>query len=151
MSLALLNNALGYPLTSDMLRGAFDRARDAAALKYPKMEKFIREFQFRDLRAKAGTDTDKEGGLNAAQAQLGHTTPTMTMQYVRHRKGKLVPHKMIFAELFCFLRNYLEDFDSGHYQESLTGGRGRNRTGTPAINEAADFKSPAYPSKIKYP
>lgn len=27
---------------------------------------------------------------NAAQEQLGHSTTTMTAQYIRHRRGKLV-------------------------------------------------------------
>ncbi|MFZ6747259.1 tyrosine-type recombinase/integrase [Undibacterium sp. JH2W] len=90
MSLKLLNNVKGEPLTKYMLRGAFDRARAAAKEAHPEIEKEIKAFQFRDLRAKAGTDKEESQGMNAAQAQLGHTTPTMTAHYVRHRKGKLV-------------------------------------------------------------
>lgn len=90
MSLKLLNNKDGYPLTAPMLRGAFDRARAAAIAIHPELEVKIKEFQFRDLRAKAGTDTEENDGMNAAQAQLGHTTSNMTSHYVRHRKGKLV-------------------------------------------------------------
>jgi len=90
MSLRLLNNAEGYPMTSFMLRGAFDRARVLAANQNPELSTQIKEFQFRDLRAKAGTDKEEQLGMSAAQAQLGHTTPTMTAHYVRHRKGKLV-------------------------------------------------------------
>jgi len=48
------------------------------------------EFQFRDLRAKAGTDKDEEAGLSAAKDLLGHKNSSMTVHYVRHRKGKLV-------------------------------------------------------------
>jgi len=90
MSLKLINNAAGSPMTKYELRGAFDRARDAAVLAHPHLEKEIREFQFRDLRAKAGTDKEEASGMDAAQAQLGHTTPAMTAHYVRHRRGKLV-------------------------------------------------------------
>jgi len=90
MSLQLISNADGKPMTRYELRGAFDRARDAAVLAHPNLEKAIREFQFRDLRAKAGTDTEEASGMEAAQAQLGHTTAAMTAHYVRHRRGKLV-------------------------------------------------------------
>lgn len=72
------------------LRGAFDRAREKAAEENPELADDIKKFQFRDLRAKAGTDKEEQQGMNAAQDQLGHTTPTMTAQYVRHRRGKLV-------------------------------------------------------------
>lgn len=80
----------GTRLTKAMLRGAFDRARTAAVEAHPELKAEIRAFQFRDLRAKAATDTDERDGITAAQEQLGHTTATMTRQYVRHRKGKLV-------------------------------------------------------------
>lgn len=62
----------GPPLTKYQLRGAFDRARDAAVAAHHEIEAEIRDFQFRDLRAKAGTDTEESLGMNAAQAQLGH-------------------------------------------------------------------------------
>ncbi len=80
----------GKAMTYSMLRRLFDQARDAAVLKNPEMELAIRAFQFRDLRAKAGTDTEQSSGMAAAKDQLGHSTETMTAQYVRHRKGKLV-------------------------------------------------------------
>lgn len=86
----LIASADGQPFTLAMLRGAFDRARVAAARAHPNLAQDIREYQFRDLRAKAGTDTEEGSGIAAAQAQLGHSTPMMTAQYVRHRRGKLV-------------------------------------------------------------
>lgn len=49
-----------------------------------------KNFQFRDLRAKAATDKDDAEGLGPAQDQLGHTTPAMTAHYVRHRRGEIV-------------------------------------------------------------
>lgn len=46
--------------------------------------------QFRDLRAKAGTDAADAGGLDRAQRQLGHASVTMTEHYVRNRLGDKV-------------------------------------------------------------
>jgi integrase len=90
MGLSLINMPDGAPMTKFMMRGAMDRARDAAAAARPDLAKRIREFQFRDLRAKALTDKEEASGMQAAQEQGGHTTPTMTRRYVRNRKGKLV-------------------------------------------------------------
>lgn len=90
MGMALINNMDGYPMTKFMLRGAFDRAREAAKLEAPELAKEISKFQFRDLRAKAGTDKEEAEGMTAAQQQLGHSTQQMTQHYVRHRRGKLV-------------------------------------------------------------
>ncbi|WP_232439928.1 tyrosine-type recombinase/integrase [Burkholderia ubonensis] len=48
-------------------------------------------FQFRDLRAKAGTDkAESSRDIRAAQRQLGHTSIVMTEHYVRERKGDRV-------------------------------------------------------------
>lgn len=47
--------------------------------------------QFRDLRAKAGTDkTESAGDIRQAQQQLGHTSVVMTEAYVRNRRGQKV-------------------------------------------------------------
>lgn len=90
MGLALVNMMDGTPMSRYELRGALDRARKAAAAKHPNLKGQIEKFQFRDLRAKAATDKEEAHGIAAAQDQLGHSTPTMTKHYVRHRKGKLV-------------------------------------------------------------
>lgn len=90
MGLSLVNMADGTPMTRFEMRGALDRARAAAALAHPHLEEKIRQFQFRDLRAKAATDKEESQGIAAAQSQLGHSTQTMTQHYVRHRRGKLV-------------------------------------------------------------
>jgi len=90
MGMSLINNMDGYPMTKYMLRGAFDRARDAAKTAAPELSEEIAKFQFRDLRAKAGTDKEESEGMTAAQQQLGHSTQQMTQHYVRHRRGKLV-------------------------------------------------------------
>lgn len=87
------------PLTEYTLRGMFDRARKMACeasplgaecAGLPDSSADIRAFQFRDLRAKAGTDTEQSRGMAAAKDQLGHTYEGMTAHYVRHRLGKLV-------------------------------------------------------------
>nr|DAS19990.1 MAG TPA: Integrase [Caudoviricetes sp.] len=81
----------GQPISHNQLRYGMDKARRLAGV--PKSD-----FQFRDLRAKAGTDKDEEQGLNAARDLLGHKNSSMTVHYVRHRKGKLVqPTKENFA------------------------------------------------------
>lgn len=90
MGMALINTMQGHPLSKTMLRGAFDRARDIATANNPAMEAQIRAFQFRDLRAKAGTDKEESSGMSAAKDQLGHANESMTAHYVRHRRGKLV-------------------------------------------------------------
>ncbi|XXQ68973.1 tyrosine-type recombinase/integrase [Neisseriaceae bacterium B1] len=73
----------GQPISYNQLRYGMDKARRLANVDKA-------EFQFRDLRAKAGTDKDEELGLNAAMDLLGHKNSSMTVHYVRHRKGKLV-------------------------------------------------------------
>ncbi len=81
---ALVVNEGGERLMRDALRFRFDRARLAA-----RVQKDL--FQFRDLRAKAGTDkTELSGDIRAAQLQLGHKSLKMTEHYVRERKGDKV-------------------------------------------------------------
>ncbi len=73
----------GRPLGRDALRYRFDKARRLAGV--PKAE-----FQFRDLRAKAGTDKTESTDIRQAQQQLGHSSVTMTEHYVRNRRGAKV-------------------------------------------------------------
>lgn len=73
----LIQDEGGQPLTYWMLRNRFDEARKAAGAT----------FQFRDIRAKAATDT---GDLGHAQKLLGHTNRDMTEHYTRTRKGERV-------------------------------------------------------------
>ncbi|WP_455884699.1 tyrosine-type recombinase/integrase [Pseudomonas spelaei] len=74
----------GQPMTSSMLRGRFDAAREAAGVQKG-------DFQMRDLRAKAGTDkAESSGDILQARDQLGHTTVVMTENYIRKRIGKKV-------------------------------------------------------------
>lgn len=67
----------GQPLSQFALRSRFDKARRAAGVS----------FQFRDLRAKAATDT---GDLAHSQKLLAHKNRDMTEHYVRQRKGERV-------------------------------------------------------------
>lgn len=74
----------GRGMTAAMLRNRFDQAREAAGIEKSA-------FQFRDLRAKAGTDkAESTGDIVKARDQLGHTTVVMTEKYVRDRKGKKI-------------------------------------------------------------
>ncbi|KRG47391.1 integrase [Stenotrophomonas panacihumi] len=51
----------------------------------------VEGIQFRDLRAKAGTDkADAAGDIRQAQRQLGHGSVVMTEHYVRNRRGDKV-------------------------------------------------------------
>ncbi|RTL58078.1 MAG: integrase [Rhodocyclaceae bacterium] len=73
----LITDEKGESLSQWSLRYRFDAARKAAGVT----------FQFRDIRAKAGTDT---GDLAHAQRLLGHKTRAMTEHYTRERKGERV-------------------------------------------------------------
>lgn len=59
------------------LRSRFDKARTLAKM----------DFQFRNIRAKAATDT---GDLAHSQTLLGHKNRDMTEHYVKARMGERV-------------------------------------------------------------
>jgi integrase len=82
-SFALVVNERGQALSASALDGRFGKAREAAGIG-------TMDFQFRDLRAKAGTEAEESRGMEAAQGLLGHASQGMTRHYVRHRLGKLV-------------------------------------------------------------
>lgn len=65
------------PLTQGALRSRFDNARELAQV----------DFQFRDIRAKAATDTDD---LAHSQKLLAHKNRQMTEHYVKARIGERV-------------------------------------------------------------
>lgn len=87
-SLYLIVDDAGQKLAYTTLRSHFDKAREAANVDKDR-------FQFRDLRAKAGTDkAESAGDIRQAQKQLGHASVTMTETYIRERKGdKITPTK----------------------------------------------------------
>lgn len=74
---ALLQDPDGQRLSYFALRSRFDKARESAGVS----------FQFRDLRAKAATDTED---LAHAQSLLGHKSRSTTEIYTRDRKGERV-------------------------------------------------------------
>ena len=73
----LVQDENGQPLSQFALRSRFDKARTAAGV----------DFQFRDIRAKAATDT---GDLAHSQTLLGHKNRDMTEHYVKARLGERV-------------------------------------------------------------
>jgi len=80
-STRLIVDERGLAIGRDALRYRFDKARELAGVDKGS-------FQFRDLRAKAGTDkADTAGDIREAQAQLGHASVVMTEHYVRKRRG----------------------------------------------------------------
>ena len=77
ISAYVIQDENGQPLTQCALRSRFDKARTLAKV----------DFQFRDIRAKAATDT---GDLAHSQTLLGHKNRDMTEHYVRARIGERV-------------------------------------------------------------
>jgi len=82
----LIVNDRGSAVTLQLLQRRFVAARTAAG---------VTGVQFRDLRAKAGTDkADASGDARAAQRQLGHSSVVTTERYLRDRLGaKVTPTK----------------------------------------------------------
>ncbi|MFJ3047033.1 tyrosine-type recombinase/integrase [Herbaspirillum chlorophenolicum] len=80
----LIVNEKGKRFSQSALSQRFYDARVATGID-------LATFQFRDLRAKAGTDkAESAGDIRAAQKQLGHSSVTMTEAYTRQRKGDKV-------------------------------------------------------------
>lgn len=79
----------GQPLTKQILRDHFAKAKTAASAKYPNLAKEIAEFWFYDLRAKAADDTSAERGEQAASDLLGHDSIKTTQKHYL-RRGKIV-------------------------------------------------------------
>ena len=77
ISAFLVQDENGQPVSQCALRSRFDKARKLAGVS----------FQFRDIRAKAATDT---GDLAHSQKLLGHQNRDMTEHYVRARVGERV-------------------------------------------------------------
>ncbi|MCZ8253428.1 MAG: tyrosine-type recombinase/integrase [Hylemonella sp.] len=73
----LIQDENGQPLSQCALRSRFDKARTLAKV----------DFQFRDIRAKAATDT---GDLAHSQKLLAHKNRDMTEHYVKSRMGERV-------------------------------------------------------------
>lgn len=87
-TIALLVDENGRPMTKAKLRSRFESAREKAG-------DIAKEFQFRDLRAKAATDVREAKNLDAAQALMGHASASMTEHYTRNRKGKVAHSDLV--------------------------------------------------------
>jgi len=85
---ALLVDELGKPMTKPKLRLRFESARDKAGIP-------AASFQFRDLRRKAAADLRDQGGIEQAQALLGHASVTMTEHYAsgKAREVSMLPER----------------------------------------------------------
>lgn len=81
-SMFLLVNERGQKMTKAMLRSRFEAARTAAGIDG-------KDFQFRDLRRKSGSDLRDQVGLDAAQDLLGHASQAMTEHYTAARGKKI--------------------------------------------------------------
>lgn len=79
----------GQPMTKQILRAHFAKAKEVAAEKYPALAQAIKEFWFYDLRAKAADDTSAERGEQAASDLLGHDSVKTTRKHYL-RRGKIV-------------------------------------------------------------
>lgn len=88
-SLSLICNERGEAMGKSAMRYRFEKSREAAAAaaQTKAAADRLRSIQFRDLRAKAGSDAD---GLGHAQKLLGHTKRDMTEHYIRARRGDKV-------------------------------------------------------------
>ena len=89
-SLKLIVDEHGKPLSQRAIWQRFDNARKKASVNNPKLTERINEYQWRDLRAKGGTDKASQDDIRTAQKLLGHTSVNMTERYVRARIGESV-------------------------------------------------------------
>ena len=86
--MTILADPSGQPLRPfGYFRSHFDKARKAAEKKAQELGVEFFPFQFRDLRAKAASDIES---MSTARKLLGHTTESMTRDYVRARVGEKV-------------------------------------------------------------
>jgi integrase len=81
----------GAPLTAKMLRGRYDKALAAAAAAAEAndnadLAERIKQFQFRNIRPKAGSEIESLAG---ASELMGHTNQAITKRVYR-RKGEVV-------------------------------------------------------------
>lgn len=88
VSMALLRNEGGQRMTYSALDQRHTRARKAAGV----------DFQLRDLRGKAATETADSEGMRAAQRLLGHSTLGMTESYVKARSGEVLRTRRRIAD-----------------------------------------------------
>lgn len=80
----LVSTETGQPLSFAMLRHRWETAREKAAAAYPEIAEKLKQFQFRDIRAKAASDIQD---LKDATTLLGHSEQELT-ETVYRRLGK---------------------------------------------------------------
>jgi len=73
-----------------VIRAAYAKGREDGIAHERERAAAGVDFQFRDLRAKAGTDRRRQAGWDAAQGLLGHAEPGTTKRYIRARDGEAV-------------------------------------------------------------
>jgi integrase len=79
----------GQPMTKQILRDHFAKAKAAAAEKHPELAKAIKEFWFYDLRAKAADDTAEGPGRRGRARPAGPRNVSTTRRHYL-RRGKVV-------------------------------------------------------------
>lgn len=84
-SFFLVATSKGRRLTYDTLKLRWNAAKEKAAGEHPEIAEEIRQFQFRDIRAKAASDIQD---LKDASALLGHSEQQLT-ENVYRRLGKI--------------------------------------------------------------
>lgn len=84
----LVCNRNGQPIRINTLQTKFARARNLAILYAEKHNLDFQPFQFRDLRAKAASDSDTHSD---AQKLLGHKQSSTTAIYRRDKKDVVLP------------------------------------------------------------
>ncbi len=91
-SATLIANERGQRLSLQAMEKRFRKARRKAADAAPcdLLRAEILATQFRDLRAKAGTDKAAAEGRDQAQKLLAHSSGATTEVYLRNRRGELV-------------------------------------------------------------
>lgn len=82
----LFKNNKRERLTRETLTFMFKKVKEKAIIKYPELAEDINIFQFRDIRAKSGTDAYLIEDREIARERLGHTSVNMTNRYIRKSK-----------------------------------------------------------------
>jgi site-specific recombinase XerD len=91
-SLRLVVNEYGWPLSRKAIEERMKKARTKAIKKHPGLEEQIKNYQFRDLRAKGATDKADLDDIRAAQQLLGHSNISMSEHYVRTKRSEGWPY-----------------------------------------------------------
>ena len=82
----LFRNQHGGQMQRTTLTRRFSELRNQLIQQHPELANELQNFQFRDLRAKSGTDKFLSNDRAAAQEQLGHTSSQTTNIYIRKKK-----------------------------------------------------------------